>query len=612
MPELTLKLDANERVIGIGQDAAEASRQRWLAKDEADRSEAEADRAETNAAFAEEFGGRAYASQAAGEAATTEGQFFRVPIGTTPETYTRYQRTAGGSVEAAPLATTADLASPEPGKGGSVVYGTSLVDGDLPSFNTSLAGARVSGNAKRLILKPAQYSPATAMTITGEFADGLLLDGANSVITPASGENGQFVGNVIGSIASEYYNKFRFSNFALVGSGRTNGASGLLVEAGADMAFTNYRVRNFERGLYLNGGLSNSFVNITLRDNGIGLKADYYDDGPGGLSVFGPNANSFFGLKLFQNDLGIDYTYSPSTAINFFGGNSEANNYTAGTRSDGKKVHRFVQAGHINQFGIHSESNRGQYTYWYEGFTNDKVMLTAGSEIIDEGGTLVHIQKGTFCGIASRIFNSGAPNNVFLNTGTYATLIDCETPTPNGDKSHIAAIRYGRMMLGGNPVPGSAPFTIQSDPIAGNSNIAADFRNDTVQLRFLSTAGARTGYIQYGLADHVLANDNVGGFVFNCNGAARLRVGALGAANIEPGADNTIDCGSAVRRWKNLYAAQIRPGPPNGPIWTSGSGSPEGVVPASVGSLYTRTDGGAGSTLYVKESGTGSTGWVAK
>jgi len=44
----------------------------------------------------------------------------------------------------------------------------------------------------------------------------------------------------------------------------------------------------------------------------------------------------------------------------------------------------------------------------------------------------------------------------------------------------------------------------------------------------------------------------------------------------------------------------------------SGTGSPEGVVTATQGSLYTRLDGGAGTTLYVKESGTGSTGWVSK
>lgn len=43
-----------------------------------------------------------------------------------------------------------------------------------------------------------------------------------------------------------------------------------------------------------------------------------------------------------------------------------------------------------------------------------------------------------------------------------------------------------------------------------------------------------------------------------------------------------------------------------------GEGSPEGVVSAPVGSLYLRSDGGPGSTLYVKESGSGNTGWSAK
>jgi hypothetical protein len=56
---------------------------------------------------------------------------------------------------------------------------------------------------------------------------------------------------------------------------------------------------------------------------------------------------------------------------------------------------------------------------------------------------------------------------------------------------------------------------------------------------------------------------------------------------------------------------EVRPGP-SGVIWTSGAGTPEGVVAASRGSIFTRTDGGAGTTLYIKESGTGNTGWAAK
>jgi len=47
--------------------------------------------------------------------------------------------------------------------------------------------------------------------------------------------------------------------------------------------------------------------------------------------------------------------------------------------------------------------------------------------------------------------------------------------------------------------------------------------------------------------------------------------------------------------------------------WSSdyeGNGSPEGVVTANVGSLYRRLDGGTGTSVYIKESGTGNTGWV--
>lgn len=46
--------------------------------------------------------------------------------------------------------------------------------------------------------------------------------------------------------------------------------------------------------------------------------------------------------------------------------------------------------------------------------------------------------------------------------------------------------------------------------------------------------------------------------------------------------------------------------------WFAGNGTPESVITANVGSLYSRLDGGASTTLYVKESGTGNTGWVAK
>lgn len=43
----------------------------------------------------------------------------------------------------------------------------------------------------------------------------------------------------------------------------------------------------------------------------------------------------------------------------------------------------------------------------------------------------------------------------------------------------------------------------------------------------------------------------------------------------------------------------------------SGTGTPEGAVAAPVGTIYQRTNGGADSVLYAKETGTGNTGWSA-
>ena len=44
----------------------------------------------------------------------------------------------------------------------------------------------------------------------------------------------------------------------------------------------------------------------------------------------------------------------------------------------------------------------------------------------------------------------------------------------------------------------------------------------------------------------------------------------------------------------------------------SGTGTPEAAVVAGIGSTFHRTDGGAATSFYVKESGAGNTGWVAK
>jgi hypothetical protein len=69
------------------------------------------------------------------------------------------------------------------------------------------------------------------------------------------------------------------------------------------------------------------------------------------------------------------------------------------------------------------------------------------------------------------------------------------------------------------------------------------------------------------------------------------------------GANSFLDCTVTGNLWLN-NASTLG-------IFT-GTGSPEGVISADVGSTFHRIDGGTSTTLYVKESGSGNTGWVAK
>ena len=64
------------------------------------------------------------------------------------------------------------------------------------------------------------------------------------------------------------------------------------------------------------------------------------------------------------------------------------------------------------------------------------------------------------------------------------------------------------------------------------------------------------------------------------------------------------------RLFLQAYSSLFR-GSPGKAILMWGDGSPETVIPAPVGSVFLRTNGGASTTLYVKESGTGTTGWRA-
>jgi len=64
---------------------------------------------------------------------------------------------------------------------------------------------------------------------------------------------------------------------------------------------------------------------------------------------------------------------------------------------------------------------------------------------------------------------------------------------------------------------------------------------------------------------------------------------------------------------RNVFSGGIQLGTATGTDLgvLNGTGDPTGVVAAPVGTLFRRSDGAGGTTLYVKETGTGTAGWTA-
>jgi hypothetical protein len=83
--------------------------------------------------------------------------------------------------------------------------------------------------------------------------------------------------------------------------------------------------------------------------------------------------------------------------------------------------------------------------------------------------------------------------------------------------------------------------------------------------------------------------------------------------------NNLLEIGNEYENASGLYFSTgivpsrwVVAGSIGDPRILKGTGTPESVVTAKIGVQYINLSGGAGTTLYVKESGTGNTGWVAK
>jgi hypothetical protein len=211
------------------------------------------------------------------------------------------------------------------------------------------------------------------------------------------------------------------------------------------------------------------------------------------------------------------------------------------------------------------------------------------------------INLGTFKGSAAHLARAGgtaAWRTGFASFGSEIAFQVLEKTSFNNTTAFDAIIENGRLLKCTRG--GQLSYSVQS------SGIIEQGRQDVAQTT--TTDLHSSGNVN----DYDVRLESVGGSASAGEGTYTIRslvVQILGV--LRPVTDNVSDFGQLALRWLNVFAVQFRPGDGT-VIWTSGTGTPEAAVSAPIGSLFTRTDGGASTTLYIKESGAGNTGWVAK
>ena len=291
-------------------------------------------------------------------------------------------------------------------------------------------------------------------------------------------------------------------------------------------------------------------------------------DGAGQLALRnGANAQTFRVYNTYSN-AGVDVEYLQlSTSVNGF---------RVGTNSSGSGTPRPLflgvgggsqwqinTAGHIGTFGSDnlydigaSGANRPRNVYVGNSLTTGSIAPNSGTDLIFNGAST---------GAAWKITPSGH----------FHAFVDNAYDIGANGASRPRDIHVGRyLMLGSTGAIGFSSRSYFRSPSDGVMTLVNTPETDFNRLQFGGTTASFPAIKRVGAEFQIVKADT----------AAASNVAAADA-----------DMTFIEDRFRR-----------------KGTGTPEAAVTAPIGAVYHRTDGGAGTSFYVKESGTGNTGWVAK
>jgi len=222
-------------------------------------------------------------------------------------------------------------------------------------------------------------------------------------------------------------------------------------------------------------------------------------------------------------------------------------------------------------------------TQWGVKWQYGQQCTLVGNIISDCGEDGIYYERGYNCSIVGNTVKNTQKHGIYL-TGTVASSVT----------------RTRSCVVAGNTVyaPGLATDNTYSGIYLDTYANTCTITGNSIER---ASAGNQPQYAIYAVdASVVICNNNT------TNGAKS------GNTQVRRAAVSPSSFLNGPNFMTHVAAERVYPGLTYTAFITSGTGTPEGAQSAPVGSIWMRTDGGAGTSVYFKESGSGNTGWVAK
>lgn len=338
--------------------------------------------------------------------------------------------------------------------------------------------------------------------------------------------------------------------------------------------------------------------NATLTDAGALTLASNLTVSGTGNSVFrGPirwGNTSWPGYNGYISEAATDSALNPAIARNLIG--STGSNYTI---ADG-------QLGYYSGFELGTDirwfAASGTFTTGQSLVPTERMRLTYSGNLLI--GTPTDVGAKVYSKVADGVLSFGAAGTTkgirFAHASTYSS-IDGVDSSLSGSYQPLQ-INGSTVQIATNGGTVAASFdTSQNATFAGTVTavgISTFKRSDnTGSIRVVPTSGVSAGSDLESFNLSTLAYGRL-----NTRGTHLQVYTGTNATTLALTVDDSQNATFAGTVAVQGTAARIY----------SGTGSPEGVVTAATGSIYLNLSGGNNTTFYVKQSGSGNTGWNAK